>query len=173
MSVVTGLVRLTEGLKTEYSSLAKFSAEQELEKLKQYIESNPSHSSQEIERVLHAENEQFVYTGYAKFISFLYLRLEIEIVKFGGGTEDTKLACFNGDAGGLVLGTGISAGTLWLNFPIEELLSQDARFQANFLPTMTNVNFWKMDGTPIGSFVGINVAAISGIVGGQGTFVHP
>lgn len=173
MSTITGLTKLTEGLKADYSSLAKFSVEQELEKLKQYIASNPEHSHPDIERILRAENEQFVYTGYAKFASFLYLRLEMEIVKFGGGTEDPKLAYFNGDAGGLVAGGGISAGTLWLNFPVEQLISQDARFQANFLPAMTNVNFWKMDGTPIGSFVGINVAAISGIVGGQGSFVHP
>ena len=77
---------------------------------------------------------------------------------------------FLGHSGGLVFGGGNAWGTAVLNRPLPPLKGQSVRFEANLLPGSSNVNFWLMDGTFLGTFIGAGIPGGAGVVGGQGSF---
>ncbi len=82
-----------------------------------------------------------------------------------------KQYTFSGLGGGLGGGDALTWGAAWLNFAPAQLDGQSFRFQANVAVAAVNVQWWGMDGSFWGSFVGAGIPAGLGIFGGQGS-VH-
>jgi hypothetical protein len=91
-------------------------------------------------------------------------------MEFYSDNYKTRVEQFVGGGGGVGTYTSISRGTSFFNYPLEQLLGWEARFEMNFAPLTVNVNLWGMHGETIGSFVGGGLSGV-GIYGGQGKFL--
>jgi Rhodococcus equi virulence-associated protein len=110
---------------------------------------------------------QYSYPVVVAVGGLLYMVID---VTFQSDDKSRNVGSFQGHAGGLAVGGGVGGGTAWFNYPIEQLIGKDARFQANFAAVATNINLWDMSGNVIGSIVAGGIGVGVGIVGGQGSF---
>mmetsp|Transcript_6507 Transcript_6507/g.11226 ORF Transcript_6507/g.11226 Transcript_6507/m.11226 type:complete len:133 (-) Transcript_6507:458-856(-) len=110
------------------------------------------------------------YTIQVVASAFLAGKVTIKFYTKGTHYQTNPLAQFNGHCGGLAVGTGVSWGTAWLNYDIADLTKKGwkIRFEANFAVAAINVNLWGPQGEKIGHTASGGIAAILGVVGGEG-----
>jgi hypothetical protein len=109
---------------------------------------------------------QYYYDGLLTWGGFLH-RARPRIVM---GIDFDNDRSFLGHPGGVAVGGGSAWGTAVLNRTLDSLKGTSVRFEANLLPGASSVNFWLMDGTYLGSYVGAGIPGGAGTVGGQGEF---
>jgi hypothetical protein len=129
------------------------------------VEEHPRLSTPTTQKAITAET-QYKYFAEARFFGILYTVVEVRFYD----NNYNQIGLFRGPAGGLSAILGTTWGTAYLNYRYDEIVGWDARFEANFVPYVTNINWWGLHGETIGSFIGGGLAAGYGIVGGQGTF---
>lgn len=148
-------------LREAHATIVRHALARDNARIRDLIRANPEQAPPQADFL-----EGYLYDCEVSLAGFLYVMIGVSFK-----TSGQLVGGFSGKAGGVALGSSKTSGTAGLNFPVETIRGIEARFEVNFNAFLCNVHWWKMDGTRIGSFVGVGIeGAGGGIIGGQGNF---